>query len=265
MLPTAIVRAPSPRSANAPSTTSSAMQWLPTTTRSGNAAVCPINVTRPRVPASSADASASISRKPSAWEKLVTEPEPFAVGNATGPSSPATNATRTNSLRPSSEAMRIGTSASMVRAASGGRPARARITGATDRLARLERDAMDENLSELRHDAVREIARALRGAAREHDDVADLERRAHGKFERHLIVGKGAEGNRFAARFHNRRGDDGAVAVVDPCRRERATRRHQFVAGREHRHFGLAHHLHRRDAAGREHADLARRDAGLAA
>ena len=61
------------------------MQWLPMTTRSGIAAAWPISVTRARVPASSAVASASISRKPSACEKLVTAPEPLAVGNATGP------------------------------------------------------------------------------------------------------------------------------------------------------------------------------------
>ena len=135
-------------------------------------AACPISVTRARAPASSAEASASISRKPSAWEKLVTEPEPLAVGNATGPSSPATSETSTNSLRPSSEAMRTGTSASMVRAASGGktgtradhrrdegvegedrRGGKARQHGErlaadhgeTKRLARLERDAMHED------------------------------------------------------------------------------------------------------------------------
>ena len=45
--------------------------------------------------------------------------------------SPATSATSTNSLRPSSEGMRTGTVASTVTAASGGRPALARITGAT--------------------------------------------------------------------------------------------------------------------------------------
>ena len=69
--------------------------------------------------------------KPSACEKLVTAPEPFAEGNATVPCSPATSDTSTNSLRPISDAIRIGTRASMVCAASGGRPARARITGAT--------------------------------------------------------------------------------------------------------------------------------------
>ncbi len=177
------------------------MQWLPMTTRSGIAAVSPMSVTRARVPASSARASASISRKPSAWEKLVTAPEPLAVGNATGPVSPATSATSTNSLRPSSEAIRTGTSASM--AARGfRRQARARADhrrdegmegedrggrksrqhrerlavdhGEAKRLARLERNAMDQDAgrAQLRDDAVREIARALRGAAGEHHHVA---------------------------------------------------------------------------------------------
>ena len=69
--------------------------------------------------------------KPSACEKLVTAPEPLAEGNATAPPSSATSDTSTNSLRPISDAMRSGTRASMVCAASGGKPARARITGAT--------------------------------------------------------------------------------------------------------------------------------------
>src|SRR5262245_60917394 len=89
-----------------------------------------MRVPRARLPASSAPASASISRKPSACEKLVTAPEPLAVGNATGPPSPAVSATRTNSLRPSSEAMRTGTAASMLWVACV-RPVRARIAGAT--------------------------------------------------------------------------------------------------------------------------------------
>ena len=55
----------------------------------------------------------------------------MAEGNAIGPSPSSTSDTSTNSLRPISEAMRSGTRASSVSAASGGRPARARITGAT--------------------------------------------------------------------------------------------------------------------------------------
>ena len=47
------------------------------------------------------------------------------------PSAPSTSDTSTNSLRPISEAMRTGTSAVTDFAASGGRPAQARITGAT--------------------------------------------------------------------------------------------------------------------------------------
>ena len=126
--------------------------------------------------------------------------------------------------------MRTGTVASTVTAASGGRPALARITGATkawnvkiaevgnpgsttmglpsrdreaERLAGLERDAMHEHAgrAEPRHDAMREIARALRGAAREHDHVAIAQRVAHGGFERGLIVRKCAERHRLAARL----------------------------------------------------------------
>ena len=90
---------------------------------------------------------------------------------------------------------------SAFRAASGGRPARARITGATkawkvkiaevgkagqhhdrlvaddaeaERLAGLERDAVhqDAGLAEPRDDGVRQIAGAFRGAAGEHHHVA---------------------------------------------------------------------------------------------
>ena len=179
-LPTAIVRAVRPCSASAPSTASSATQWLPMITRSGSAALSPISVTRAVVPASSAGASASISMKPSACEKLVTAPEPLTVGNATGPCSPATSATSTNSLRPSSEAMRTGTSrverARRFRRQPGagadhrrdegvegedrrGRKARqhrdrlAVRDREAERLARLERDAMHEDAgrAEARH------------------------------------------------------------------------------------------------------------------
>ena len=100
-------------------------------TRSGACVALPISVTCASVFASSADASASISMKPSACEKLVTAPEPLPVGKATVPSSPLTSDTSRNSLRPNSEATRTGTVAVKVSAASGGRPARARITGAT--------------------------------------------------------------------------------------------------------------------------------------
>ena len=55
----------------------------------------------------------------------MTAPEPLPVGNAIGPSPPSTKETNTNSSRPSSEAIRTGTRAVTVCAASGGSPARA--------------------------------------------------------------------------------------------------------------------------------------------
>ncbi len=229
-------------------------------------------------------------KNPSAWEKAVTAPEPLPVGNAIGPSSPSTSDTSTNSSRPSSEAMRTGTRAVTVRAASGGSPARARITGATKawkvkiaevgnpgstmsglspidreakRLARFERHAVHEDArrAEPRHDAMRQIARALRRAAGEHDHVAGIERGAHGKFERDLFVGKRAERHRLAACFDDRGGNDRAVAVIDAGRLERPAGLDQFVAGREHGDARTAHHLDSGKAARREHADLARADA----
>src|SRR5260370_9160819 len=90
-----------------------------------------MRVTLAIVPGSTDVRSASTSRKPSACENVVTEPEPLANGNAIGPFSPATSATSTNSLRPSSEGMRTGTVASTVTAASAGKPALAPITGPT--------------------------------------------------------------------------------------------------------------------------------------
>ena len=214
----------------------------------------PISVTRACVPASSAAASASISMKPSACEKLVTEPEPFGGRERDrAVARPATSDTSTNSLRPSSEAMRTGTRASTVCAASGGRPARARITGATkawkvkiaevgkpgstaiglsvgdreaERLAGLQRHAVhqDAGLAELRHDAMREVARALRRAAGQHHHVAFGERAAHRLLERRLVVGKRAERHRLAAGFGDGGRDDRAVAVIDAAGPQRARR-----------------------------------------
>ena len=89
------------------------------------------------------------------------------------------------------------------------------------RLARLERHAVHQNArrAELRHDAMRQVARALRGAARKHDDVAAIERVAHRQFERQLIVRQRAERHWLAARLDDRGGKDGAVAVIDAAGR----------------------------------------------
>ena len=72
--------------------------------------------------------------------------------------------------------------------------------------------------AEPRHDAMRQIAGALRGAAGKHHHVAGFERRAHRQFERDLFVGERAERHRLAAGFDDRGGDDGAVAVIDAGR-----------------------------------------------
>ena len=259
--------------------TSSATQWLPMTTRSGIAAVCPISVTRARVPASSADASASISRKPSACEKLVTAPEPFGGRERDRPARrPPTSATSTNSLRPSSEAIRTGTSASMVRAASGGSPARARITGAMKawkvkiaevgkpgstasglpsttarhkRLAGLERDAVDEDAgrAELRHDARatgRPRPSRCRPTARTMSQASSAARIASSSAT--SSSGKAPNGTGSPPASVDRGGDDGAVAVVDPRRAERPAGRHQFVAGRQHGDARPPHHVDLGDA-----------------
>ena len=223
----------------------------------------------------------------------MTAPEPLPVGNAIGPSSPATSATSTNSLRPSSEAMRTGTRASTVRAASGGSPARARMTGATKawkvKIAEVGKPgSTTSGLPPItaRHNGLpglsatpctrmpgvpsRDTTRWDRSPAPfevppdEHHHVAGIERRAHRELERDLVVGKRAERHRLAAGFGDGGRDDGAVAVVDAGRLERPAGRDQFVAGREHRHARPAHHLDGREPARRQHADLARADARAA-
>ena len=130
------------------------------------------------------------------------------------------------------------------------------------RLAGLERHAMHENagLAETRHDTMRQVARALRRAARKHDHVAGIERAAHGKFKCGLFVGKGAKRHRLAASLDNGSGDDGAVAVIDTARTKRPAGLDEFISGRKHGDARTADRFHRRKAAGREHADLPRAD-----
>ena len=116
----------------------------------------------------------------------------------------------------------------------------------------------DAGRAQPRHHPVRKIAGTLGGAAGEQHQIAARQRILDGALERGLVVRHGAEPDRLAAGFGDGRRDDRTVAVIDFRRRQRIARRHQLVAGREHRDIRLAHHLDRRDAAGRQHADLAR-------
>ena len=125
--------------------------------------------------------------------------------------------------------------------------------------------AMMPGLSEPRDDAMRDVAGALRGAAGQHQHVAGFERLAHRGFEFFLVIGDGAEKHRLAAVLADRRGDDGAVGVVDRGRAQRLSRLHQFVAGGDHRDARPSRDRNLRDAAGRQHADLARADHGAGA
>ena len=93
----------------------------------------------------------------------------------------------------------------------------------------------------------------------------DFERPAHGDFERGLLVRERAERHRLAAGFDDGRGNDGAVAVVDAAGSQRPAGLDQLVAGRQHGDTRPAHHLDRGQAAGRQHADLARADPRAAA
>ncbi len=123
----------------------------------------------------------------------------------------------------------------------------------------------DAGFSEPRDDAMGDVAGALRGAAREHQHVADCKRRAHGSFEGFFVVDNGAEKHRVAAVLGNRRGDDRAIAVVDRGGAQRRARLHQFVAGGDDSNPDRSRDRNLRDAAGRQHADLARADHGAGA
>ena len=139
--------------------------------------------------------------------------------------------------------------------------------GKAQRLARLERDAVrdDARVAQPADDPMRQIAGALRGAAGQHQHLAGRERITHRSFELVFVVGNGAEKHRFAAIFVHRRCDDRTIGVIDCGRRQRLTGLHQFVAGRDHRNARPAGDGDVRDAAGRQHADLARADDGAGA
>ena len=79
---------------------------------------------------------------------------------------------------------------------------------------------MHENagLAELRHDAMREIAGALRGAARQHHHVAFAERAAHRLLQLADVVGERAIRHRLAAGLGDGGGDDRAVGIIDAAR-----------------------------------------------
>ena len=169
----------------------------------------------------------------------------------------------TNSVRPSSEAIRTGIFAVTLASERGGRPAIRRSTGTimswkvniaevgnpgritTGLPSQTARHsglpgfsatpcAMMPGCPSRRDDAMRHIARALRGAAGQHQHVAGLKRPAHGGFELFLVIGNGAEEDRLAAVLVHRRGDDRAVGVVDRGGAQRLAGLHQFVAGRDH-------------------------------
>ena len=116
---------------------------------------------------------------------------------------------------------------------------------------------MDENVAELRDNAMGEVARTFGRAAGKHHHVAARKGGAHGAFERRLVIGEGAERHRLAARLGHGGGDDRAVAVVDAGRRQWRAGRDELVAGREHGDARPPHHRDLREPARREHADLA--------
>ncbi|GJE44265.1 hypothetical protein AEGHOMDF_3453 [Methylobacterium soli] len=134
-------------------------------------------------------------------------------------------------------------------------------------LAGLERDAVDQDpgFAEARQDAVRDIARALRGAPRQHDEVAGREALADRRLEGRLVVRHDAARQSRAAILDDGGGHDRPVRIVDRAGPQGLARRHQLVAGRQHRHARAPHHRNAREPAGGEHADLAGGDEARAA
>ena len=126
--------------------------------------------------------------------------------------------------------------------------------------------AMMPGLPSRRDDAMRHIARALRGAARQHQHVAGLQAPAASRLRaaprRRDMAPRTPASPPFSAIAAR---DDRAVGVVDRGRAQRLAGLHQFVAGREDGDARPARDGDLRDAAGRQHADLARADDGAGA
>ena len=168
-------------------------------------------------------------------------------------------------MRPRSELTRIGSVASTRLPPLGGQAGEARITGATNswnvKIADVGKPgrittglpsvtarqiglpglsatpwATMPGLREPADDAVREIAGALRRAAREDHDVA-LRGRARARSSSAVfVVGNDAEMHRLAAELLDGGADDRGVGVVDRARAQRIAGRDDLVAGREDRH-----------------------------
>ncbi len=271
-----MVRVLKPCSASLPTTISSAMSFEPVTTRSGIAAACPISVTR--------RARAGVERRCERvdLEEAVGLREACHRAGAFGgrerdrpvlardqrhqheflAAELRRNAHRHLGLdgaRRFRRQARLGADhrrdESMEREDRRGRKARqhhqrlALDHREAERLAGLERHAVHDHarLAELRHHAMREIACALRGAAREQHHVAGLERGAHRKLERDLVVRKAAERHRPRRRSPappprrwrrwNRRPPPAAAArpAAPARRRSRARRRAAFARRRPRR------------------------------
>ena len=191
------------------------------------------------------------------------------------PSSPSTSDTSTNSLRPSSDGTRIGTLRVDGFRRSGGRPAKARITGATKawkvKIAEVGNPGSTTTgfsprpqgkaacrVSALRHAPECRACRAARrcdarGRRRLSRCRRDSTSMSHSASALRIAAsrtasssGNAPNGNRLAARFRDGGGNDGAIAVIDAGRTQRLAGLHQFVAGREHGDVRLAHDLDRR-------------------
>ena len=105
---------------------------------------------------------------------------------------------------------------------------------------------------------MRHVASAFRRPARQDKHVACLERLAHRRLEHRFVVRQGAAKHRFAAVFRHCCSHNGSVGVVDLCGRKTGAGLNEFIAGRQNGDARPARHRRLGDAAGRQHADLAR-------
>ncbi len=284
-----MVRAVKPRSASAPTTTSSATSWLPMMTRSGARSLSPISVTSAlgvgierrservdRQKTVGLGKSGDRAGAFAGWKRDRTitagdqrhQHEFFAAELGRDPHRYARRDGFCSFLRQPGAGANERRDESVKGENRRGRKSRQhdqRLVAdhrQAQRLAGFERHAVNQNAGRTkpRDDAMRQVAGAFRGAAGEHHDVAGLRALAHSGFERDVFVRKRAERHWFAASLDDGGRKDGAVAVIDAAGAQRVARLDQFVAGRQHRDARAAHHIELGEAAGRQHADLARAD-----
>ena len=108
------------------------------------------------------------------------------------------------------------------------------------------------------HDAIREVARPFRRASRKQDDITGRHRAVEYGAKSIDVVRHDSEWHGIAAKFADRRSEDGRVAVIDAADRQRHARRPEFAPRRDNADARPRHHRDALDAERREHAGFAR-------